>query len=429
MQIIENSKIKEKLYIEKLENGLTIMILPKKTRKKYIVWSVNYGSIDNKFFAPGEKDMTIVPDGIAHYLEHKLFEQENGHNSLDVLSSLGVNANAYTTNNHTAYLYECTNNFYEALDEFMNYVQSPYFTDENVEKEKGIINQEIGMYDDQPDWKVYLNALDSLYVNNKVKLDPAGTVESVSKINKEILYKCYNNFYKLSNMAIVVVGDFEKEEIFNEINKRIIKNEDTTIAKKVVDKEPDKINKKEIYEKMDVNIPLFILGIKDKIENNNSLNNSKLQIKKHIAIDIILDILVGNSSALFNKLYDEGLIFSEFTSIYEYARDYSHILIQNQSFEYKNVIKEIKNSIEFLKKNGINEDEFERMKKKNYGMYVKEFENIADLGNNFMESYFKGVNPFDFIDESQNIDKQYVESVLREIFIEDKMTLSVVANK
>ena len=197
------------------------MFIPRKgTNKKYITFATNYGSMDNRFIVPGEEEITEVPDGVAHFLEHKLFEQENGHNSLDVLSSLGVNANAYTTNNHTAYLYECTNNFYEALDEFMNYVQSPYFTDENVEKEKGIINQEIGMYDDQPDWKVYLNALDSLYVNNKVKLDPAGTVESVSKINKEILYKCYNNFYKLSNMAIVVVGDFEKEEIFNEINKK-----------------------------------------------------------------------------------------------------------------------------------------------------------------------------------------------------------------
>lgn len=430
MQVIENDLIKEKVYIEKLKSGLTVMFIPRKeTDKKYITFGTNYGSMDDRFIVPGETEITKVPDGVAHFLEHKLFEQENGHNSLDVLSSLGVNANAYTTNNHTAYLYECTNNFYSALDEFMNYVQSPYFTDENVEKEKGIINQEIGMYDDQPDWKVYLNALETLYVNNKVKLDPAGTVESVSKINKEILYKCYNNFYKLSNMAIVVVGDFDKEEIFNEINKRIIKDEDTTIAKKVVDKEPEEINKKEIYEKMDVNIPLFILGIKDKIENNNSLNNSKLQIRKHIAIDIILDILIGNSSVLFNKLYDEGLIYSEFTSIYEYARDYSHILIQNQSFEYKKIVEEIKNRINFLKENGLDDIEFERMKKKNYGMYVKEFENVADIGNNFMESYFKGINPFDFIDESQNIDKHYVENILKDIFVEDKMTLSVISNK
>ena len=142
MQIIENSKVKEKLYIEKLENGLTVMIIPKKgIQKKYIIWGTNYGSNDNKFIVPGETEVTEVPKGVAHFLEHKMFEQENGKNSLDVLTALGVNANAYTTNNHTAYLYECTDNFYEALDEFMNYVQHPYFTDENVEKEKGIIGQ------------------------------------------------------------------------------------------------------------------------------------------------------------------------------------------------------------------------------------------------------------------------------------------------
>ena len=193
MQIIENSKVKEKLYIEKLENGLTVMIIPKKgIQKKYIIWGTNYGSNDNKFIVPGETEVTEVPKGVAHFLEHKMFEQENGKNSLDVLTALGVNANAYTTNNHTAYLYECTDNFYEALDEFMDYVQHPYFTDENVEKEKGIIGQEIMMYDDYPDWKVYLNALECMYQKHPVKLDITGTVETISHIDKDILYKCYN---------------------------------------------------------------------------------------------------------------------------------------------------------------------------------------------------------------------------------------------
>ena len=138
MQVTENKQIKEKLYTEKLDNGLILMVFPKKTRKKYIVWSTNFGAVDNKFYAPGEENLTVVPDGIAHYLEHKLFEQENGKNSLDVLTSIGVDANAYTTNDHTAYLYEATDNFYEALDEYMDYIQNPYYTDENVEKEKGI---------------------------------------------------------------------------------------------------------------------------------------------------------------------------------------------------------------------------------------------------------------------------------------------------
>ena len=184
MQIIENSKVKEKLYIEKLENGLTIMIMPKKgIQKKYVMWATNYGSIDNKFIVPGETEETEVPEGIAHYLEHKMFEQENGKNSLDALSELGVDANAYTTTNHTAYLFECTENFFSALDELMDYVQHPYFTDENVEKEKGIISQEIMMYDDYPEWAVYMNAIRAMYEKNPITIDIAGTVDSIKKID------------------------------------------------------------------------------------------------------------------------------------------------------------------------------------------------------------------------------------------------------
>ena len=194
MQILENNKIKEKLYTEKLDNGLTIIVFPKKTRKKYIVCSTNFGSIDNKFYAQGENELTAVPDGIAHYLEHKLFEQENGKNSLDVLSSIGVDANAYTTNDHTAYLYECTDHFDEALDEFMNYVQNPYFTDENVEKERGIIEQEIMMYDDYPEWSIYMNAMKAMYKNNEINIDVAGTKETIAQIDKEKLYKIYNSY-------------------------------------------------------------------------------------------------------------------------------------------------------------------------------------------------------------------------------------------
>ena len=163
MQVIENLKVKEKVYIETLENGLTVLIIPKKeTEKKFIIWGTNFGSIDSKFIAPGENEITTVPDGVAHFLEHKLFEQKNGTNSLDTLTAIGVDANAYTTTDHTAYLYECNDKFYEALDEFMDYVQNPYFTKENVEKEKGIIGQEIRMYDDHPGWQVYINAMQCL---------------------------------------------------------------------------------------------------------------------------------------------------------------------------------------------------------------------------------------------------------------------------
>ena len=214
MKVIECLKVKEKAYIEKLENGLKIIIIPRETsNKKYIIWGTHFGSIDNHFIMPDTNEEVFIPDGVAHFLEHKMFEQPNGTNSLDNLMSLGIDANAYTTNDHTAYLFECTNNFYKGLDEFMDYVQSPYYTDENVEKEKGIIAQEIRMYDDDPEWQLYMQILDCLYKGNEIKIDIAGTVESIEKINKDILYKCYNTFYHQSNMVLVVCGNFVTEEI------------------------------------------------------------------------------------------------------------------------------------------------------------------------------------------------------------------------
>ena len=171
MQVIENKLIHEKVYIEKLDSGFTIMCIPKEnTKKKYAVCAVGYGSNYNNFYKKNENREVRIPDGVAHYLEHKMFEQSNGINSLDALTSLGVEANAYTTNDHTAYLFECVNNYDEALDELLSYVQNPYFTDENVEKERGIISQEINMYDDDPDWKVYINCMKALYKINPIKI-------------------------------------------------------------------------------------------------------------------------------------------------------------------------------------------------------------------------------------------------------------------
>ena len=205
MEVRENKNVKESLYSEKLENGLTIMIIPRKNIiKKYIIFGTNFGSLDNKFILSGETEKKEVPDGVAHFLEHKMFEQKSGKNSLDTLTALGVNANAFTSNDHTAYLFEATDNFYEALDELMDYVQNPYYTDENVEKEKGIIAQEIRMYDDYPEWQAYMNAMKCMYKEAPVKIDIAGTVESINKITKEDLYLCYNNFYNPANMAIVI---------------------------------------------------------------------------------------------------------------------------------------------------------------------------------------------------------------------------------
>ena len=421
MQVIENLKVKEKAYIEKLENGLTVIVIPKQdTQKKYVIFGTNFGSIDNNFIVPGQTEPTKIPDGVAHFLEHKLFEQENGTNSLDVLSALGVDANAYTTNDHTAYLFEATDNFYEALDELMKYVQNPYFTDENVEKEKGIIGQEINMYDDEPSWQVYMNAMKLMYKENPINIDIAGTIESISKINKEMLYDTYNTFYNLSNMLLVVCGDFVPEEILKEIKNRITKNDTQTEIKRIYPKEPEEIVKKEEIKIMEVNNPMFAIGFKDK------LCQTKDMVKKHIAIEIILYMLLGKSSKTYKKLYEQGDMMSQPDLDYEFSKQYAHILISGIARNPQNVVKELKKAIEEYKKCGLNEENFNRIKKKIYGDYITEYNDVSNIARMFLADYFKGINSFNYLEEYSQVSLQYANQILKDVFREDNMVVSIV---
>ena len=421
MQSIYNSKVKETLYIEKLKNSLTVMIIPKKgIQKKYIIWGTHYGSNDNKFIVPGENEVTEVPNGVAHFLEHKMFEQENGVNSLDKLTSIGVNANAYTTNDHTAYLYECTDNFYEALDEFMDYVQNPYFTDENVEKEKGIIGQEIQMYDDYPEWRVYYNSLEAMYHTNPIKIDVAGTIESISHIDKNILYKCYNTFYNPSNMCLVVGGDFDPEKILEEIKNRLIDKKQNGEIKRVFEEEEETIVKERIEQKFQVSKPLFTVGIKCKPSEKS------YKVKTHIAIQVILNILFGESSELYKELYQDGNMFSPPSISYEFGDNYAHVLISENANNPDEVFDKLKRKICEYKQNGIKVEDFERIKKMLYGDYIKEFNDISDIARIFLADYMKGINSFDYLEEIDGIDDEFVNQILKQYFVEDKMVLSVV---
>lgn len=421
MQVIENLKVKEKLYIEKLENGLTVMVIPKAgIQKKYVIWGTNYGSNDNKFIVPGESNETEVPNGVAHFLEHKLFEQENGTNSLDTLTALGVNANAYTTNDHTAYLFECTDNFYEALDELMDYVQHPYFTDENVEKEKGIIGQEIMMYDDYPEWQVYLNAMKAMYHENPIKIDITGTIETISHIDKEILYKCYRTFYNPSNMAIVISGDFEPKAILEEIKKRLIKSDKQGEIKRINSIEKESIVQEKIEKKFEVSRPLFTIGIKDNPNDQDEI------VKKHLSIEILMNLIIGRSSKLYQKLYNDGIISGQPSLDYEFGKTYAHILITGQCTDPEKVYEEFKKEVKNIKEEGIQEKDFERIKKMIYGGYIKEYNDVQDIARIFLSDYFKGINAFDYLEEMESINLNYVNQILIDIFKEEKMILSIV---
>jgi len=427
MKIIESLKIKEKAYIEKLENGLTIIIIPKENAsKKYVIWGTHFGSIDNRFIMPQTKEEVFIPDGVAHFLEHKMFEQPDGTNSLDTLMALGIDANAYTTNDHTAYLFECSNNFYEGLDELMDYVQHPYFTDENVEKEKGIIGQEIRMYDDDPGWQLYMNALDCMYKENPIKIDIAGTVESISKITPDVLYKCYNTFYHPSNMVMVVCGDFIPEELLEEIKKRIVPKEAQGEIKRIYPKRQSGINQEYKETKMEVSTPIFAIGYKDDEE----LKEHRQEIvKKHIAIEILLNMIIGKSSSLYKELYESGDLLSEPDLDYEVSDEYAHILISGQSKNPQKIQDKIKEIVEEYKKNGLNEEHFQRIKKKVYGDYVVEYNNVGDIARMFLSDKMKQINSFDYIEEYNVVTKEYTEEILKNVFKKENMIMSVVKCK
>lgn len=416
MEVRKNNQIDETVYTEVLDNGMKIIVIPKQhTNKKYVIWATNFGSVDNHFIEPKTGNEVQVPDGVAHYLEHKMFENENGVDSLYKMMSLGLDANAYTTNDHTAFLFSGTDNFYEGLDELMNYVQHPYFTDQNVEKERGIIGQEIGRYDDEPAWQLYINAMDCLYKNNPVKLDIAGTVESISKITKEVLYSCYNTFYHPSNMVMCISGNFEPEEIIEEVKKRLLPREKMEEIKRIYPEEPQGINLKEKEVNMGNSMPAFMIGYKD--EQNED------KVKTDLAVQIILNALLGKSSKAYQDMYNEGLLLNPLDMSYEFAKTYAHVLIAGESKDPKKVYERV---LETIKKGRVEQEEFERSKKKLYGDLVSEYNDVEEIGRMYLSDAIKGINSLEYVNKIGDITLDYVNDVLTKLFKENQSIISII---
>ena len=325
LKYIKSDITGEEMHYGTHSSGLGIYLIPKKDYSKtFAIFGTRYGSVDSKFIVPGESEITEVPDGIAHYLEHKMFDQPDGSNVFDKFARYGGNANAFTSFNMTAYLFEATANIEENLEALMDYVQSPYYTDETVQKEQGIIGQEIKMYDDSGNWKLFFNLLNCLYQNHPVKKEIAGTVESISHITPEYLYKCYNTFYNLSNMSVVVVGNFDVNSVLGVIEKGIKKNEPfNEEIKKIYEEEPSEIAKPYAEQSLSVAAPLFMIGFKD---TDVGYGGDKL-LKKYIETSILLKMLFGKSSRLYKSLYEKGLINNTFGSEYTMQPSYGYSAI------------------------------------------------------------------------------------------------------
>ena len=298
--------LNETTYSTTLDNGLQVYICKKEGYNKKIgMFGTKYGSVINEFIDITNNKRVRVPDGVAHFLEHKLFEQE-GANALDLFSKIGVSSNAYTSFDHTVYYFETIEKYEEALELLIKLVRTPYFTDENVEKEQGIIGQEISMYDDEPSYKVYFNTLQAMYNSNPVKIDIAGTIESISNITKDTLYTCYNTFYSLQNMFFIVIGDVDVEKTIKIIENNVNKYEKANKSKSDIvvfnSKEDKKVNKKLIEQSMDVYMQEVSIGYKLEIVEHQEL------IKRQIVADIISDMYFSKLSKFYENQYALGLL-------------------------------------------------------------------------------------------------------------------------
>lgn len=420
----ENSVTGEIIYTATHKSGLQVHIIPKEGyNSSYAIFATNYGSVDSEFIVPGESESITVPDGIAHFLEHKMFDQPDGSNVFDKFSVYGGNANAFTSFNITGYLISTTSNIEENLEILLDYVQSPYYTDESVAKEQGIIGQEIRMYDDSAGWKLFFNFINCLYKKHPVKKEIAGTIESISEITADYLYKCYNTFYKLSNMALVVIGNVDVERI-NEIIEKSIKDGDTTDEpiKKIYPDEPDEIESGYVERNMAIATPMFMMGFKD---TDNNLSGEAL-LKKNIEMTILLRMLFAKGSDIYKKLYEMGLINSTFSTDYSIQNDYAFSSLEGESKDPKKVYEIIIDEINNLHKTGLSEEDFKRAKKVIWGRYIRMHNDIEDYANMYIQSLFMDIDYSDYYNVYKTVTFENVKNRFDMHFKPELSALSVI---
>ncbi len=415
---IRNELLGESYYEIDHESGLKIFVMEKPDYSGvFAIFGTNYGSVDTCFRLKGEESYTSVPEGIAHFLEHKLFESEE----LDAFvcfNKTGANANAFTSFDRTCYLFRCTDSFDENLEILLDFVKSPYFTEETVQKEQGIIGQEIKMYQDDPDWQVLFNLLRGVYHSNPVRIDIAGTVESIADITADLLYSSYNTFYNLSNMALAVVGNVTKEQVIA-IADRILKKEEPAEFEQIVPDEEDSVVADYVEEALGTDIPKFAIGFKHKCDGRKSIREVTL-------MNILLDIIAGKVSSLYSEMMEEGIINTSFGTEYFEGRGFALSLFMGEGTRPEKVRDKILARIADLQKNGINDEDFDVSLKRLYGMDVGSFNGVNELAKNLISCHFGGYGLFDSIDCYRGITKTEAEEMLHREFSSDRCCLSVV---
>lgn len=420
--IHESKELRERLYEIDHSSGLKIFVMPKANYKStYAVFGTKYGSIDTCFKRSDQKEYTRVPEGIAHFLEHKLFESEE----LDAFTryaETGASANAFTSFDKTCYLFQCSDRFADSLKILLDFVTHPYFTKETVEKEQGIIGQEITMYYDVPGWMSTFNLLRCLYKNHPVRIDIAGTVESISQITDKLLYDCYHTFYNLNNMALAVVGNVTPEEVIKVCDEMLKKSEDVTIER-VFDEEPRDIVKSYEEYHIAVSMPVFSFGYKE------ACKTPQRTVQETVEMEILLEILAGETSNLYSALFEKGLINSTFSKEYFTGNGYEAVIFEGESTDAKTVAQAIKEEVARLRKAGISDQAFESARRSLYGREIMSYNVTDDVANAVIGCYFAGYSIFDPLEVYKNVKKEDVEKLLSEKLDEKYSALSVVRSE
>lgn len=418
-----DEKLNEKYYYLKHASGLDIYIFPKKMTLKTALLGVKFGSVYEEG-ATVDCEEKSYPSGIAHFLEHKLFSSPDGVDACEALASVGADANAYTSNNKTVYMFSCTENFELALEKLIGFVFDPYFTKENVKSEQGIITQEIKMCLDSPYDVVSQNLLMALYGDCKLSNDVLGTEKTIKKISEKILYDCYESFYRYSNMALVICGNIDAESVLDTVNKALPKRESKNAPILPVLSYDKAVNIPYIEKGMPISQPVLEIGIKDKKPGENV----EERLERDVAMTILDEMLFSRASELYNALFEGGLINESYSYGYSITRDAAFHSLYAESDKPTLVFDKVRSYLQKIKRDGLNEKDFVRCKRVMMAEFVRDFDSVDDIANSLLNFVFEGSDIFEYCKIIEKVSFADVCACLDDSFDDKCFALSVIKN-
>lgn len=418
-----DKKLNESFYYCKHKSGLDVYVFPKKMTLKTALLGVRFGSV---YEEGAEVDGKILnfPSGIAHFLEHKLFSSADGVDAAELMAALGADTNAYTSNNKTVYMFSCTENFDESLASLIDFVYSPYFTDENVESEKGIITQEIKMCLDSPYDVVSQNLLLALYGKGKLSSDVLGTEDTVKGISAQMLYDCYRAFYRPSNMALVVSGDVDCSAVLDIVDEHLIETSSKPPILPVSHTERGACQAL-IERKMPVGMPIFEIGIKD----DNPPRDAVARLRRDVALTVLDEMLFSRAGELYNELFESGMINESYTYGYSTTRDVAFHSIYGEGENPQAVLSRVKEYIKDVKERGLSERDFVRCKRVMQAEFIRDFDSVDDVANSLLNLVFEGSDSFEYRKIIEELTFSDVCELLYNAFDEERFTISIIKNQ